>query len=101
MKITRSINVFAEPLLVFSLLIAAVSTDAIAQQNSQTVGPRMNARQGFTLSDAAAAAGIDGKIRIGLSVDKTGAVKNVKKVAGPSWPCDTEPKKELEQLRSS
>ncbi len=55
----------------------------------------------FSLSDEAAAAGIDGTLLLAVSIDKTGAVKTAKVIAGPAWPCSSSPKKQIESLRES
>jgi TonB family protein len=52
----------------------------------------------FKLSDAAVAAGIDWKIMVGLTVDKSGEAKNVMILGGPSWPCGTDPQGEIEKV---
>ncbi len=53
----------------------------------------------FVMSKEAETAGIDGTLLINLTVDKSGDVKNVDILAGPAWPCGTEPKKELGAIR--
>ncbi|MBK8302571.1 MAG: energy transducer TonB [Pyrinomonadaceae bacterium] len=53
----------------------------------------------FVLSKEAEAVGIDGTLSVDITVDKSGAVKKADIVAGPAWPCGTELKKELEDVR--
>ena len=49
----------------------------------------------FILSDEATAAGIDGKLTIQVTIDKTGAVKDPKILGGFIWPCNSKPKDQL------
>lgn len=52
----------------------------------------------FNMSDAEVTAGIEGKVVMGLTVERTGEVKNVFPSAGPMWPCGARPVKALEEL---
>jgi outer membrane biosynthesis protein TonB len=55
----------------------------------------------FEMPEAARAAGIDGRFLISLSIDKKGIVKDVKFLAGPSWPCNSDPDTEITDLRKA
>jgi TonB family protein len=73
---------------VISLLLAVVSlTISIAAQSTSDAPAKIVSAQEFVLSDAAKAANIDGNVRVSLTVDDTGKVKNVVLHAGPAWPC--------------
>lgn len=53
----------------------------------------------FQMSKESEIAGIDGALVLSIEVDKTGKVKKAEIVAGPAWPCGTEPKGELSDVR--
>jgi len=53
----------------------------------------------FRLSPTAIAAGIDGKMQIGLTVNIDGSASDLRMYGGPMWPCGTNPKGELENVR--
>ncbi len=55
----------------------------------------------FILSPEAIAAQIDGKVTIHLTVKKTGEVEGVRVLAGIIWPCGSNPKNEIEQVRKA
>jgi TonB family protein len=78
------------------LLVAEFPVLALGQDADSTA--KMVSGPPFKLSDAAVAAGIDGKIMVGLTVDKSGEAKYVMILGGPSWPCGTDPKDEIEKV---
>ncbi len=86
-------GVFAIVLLCLTCLV-----DNIHAQNSE---PVFNSSEEFVLSDVAEAAGIDGSLTAILKVDKLGGVKDVKILAGPAYPCGTDPGKEIEAVRKA
>lgn len=53
----------------------------------------------YKLPGSATAAGIDGTMKIAITVDKKGVVKGTRILGGPSWPCGSEPEKELKGVR--
>jgi len=55
----------------------------------------------FELSEEAMAAGIDGDVRLALTVGKDGVPKNPELLAGPAWPCGSNPKKALSNLEDA
>lgn len=55
----------------------------------------------YTLTPAAEAAGIDGKLKLLVKITKEGTVKDVNVLAGPSWPCGTNPKTEIKDVREA
>jgi TonB family protein len=87
---------------VFVVLLVAVFTGLALGQGPVADSPaKVVGSPAFKLSDAAAAAGIDGKLSVGLTVDKSGAAKNVTILGGPSWPCGTDPKDEIDKVRDA
>jgi TonB family protein len=55
----------------------------------------------YVISDEARAAGIDGILKVALTLDKTGSVKQVRFLAGPAWPCGSRPPALIEKVRDS
>ncbi len=82
------------------LAILGVSVYGIAGQApvNDTPAKILNSKP-FEMSKEAERAGIDGTLILEVAVDKSGDVKKVEIIAGPEWPCGTEPKKELADLR--
>jgi TonB family protein len=72
------------------LVTAMLATHLVAQSTPDTPTKILHAQE-FILSDAAKAAGIDGNVRVSLTVDETGKVKNVVLHGGPAWPCGSKP----------
>src|SRR5688572_4703665 len=62
-------------------------------------GPKILSSKNFVLTPEQAAAGIDGRIKLSLEVDKQGIVKEADVIAGPIWPCRKTPKKELGEFK--
>ena len=84
--------------LIFLALIS-LSLAADGQNADQNVEAKAIDGPEFRLSTAAAAAGIDGKLRIGLTIRPDGTPSSVRIFGGPVWPCGTNPKDELEEVR--
>jgi TonB family protein len=80
---------------IFTSILAPVYLAQTAQQDS---GAKVISSQPFRMPDDAMAAGIDGKIQVAFTVDKTGEVKNILIMAGPVWPCGTKPRKEIDEV---
>lgn len=53
----------------------------------------------YALPPEAVTAGIDGKVVLVITVNKEGKIDRAKVVAGPTWPCGSSPKQELEKVR--
>jgi TonB family protein len=81
--------------IAFTSLLAPVY---LAQTDQQDSGVKIVSSQPFQMPADAAAAGIDGKIKVAFTVEKTGEVKNLLVIAGPAWPCGTKPKKEIDEV---
>jgi outer membrane biosynthesis protein TonB len=55
----------------------------------------------FRLSPEATTAGIDGNLKVDITVDKSGNVKEAQVLAGPAWPCGSNPKKEIDKVQDA
>lgn len=82
-------------LLILVLLASALAADA------QSSSARMISAPKFEMPAEARAAGIDGMFTLLLKVGADGVVTDADVIAGPSWPCGKEPKKELAELRKT
>jgi len=80
--------------LVFFLFAISIS----AQTAPADSGVKVVSAPAFNLPEAAVAAGIEGKMAIAFTVDKTGEVKNLIPMDGAMWPCGANPVKELDEL---
>lgn len=85
---------------IFLLLILGAGSVA-AQNNQKDSEAKIISAPPFTLSAEAQAAGIDGSLRIYVTVSKDGSVKSAEVVAGFSWPCGESPKKAMEDVRET
>jgi outer membrane biosynthesis protein TonB len=101
MKFSQSINGYVKLSVILLLLFTGDFVVATAQSAPQNAEAKILSLPEFHLSDAAIAAGIDGKIKIRVTVDKSGAVKDTRIIGGPAWPCGSKPKKELEDVLSA
>jgi hypothetical protein len=79
------------------LALLALSVASLAQDR----GIEFLSGPEFTLSDKAAAAGIDGTLTVSFKVDRTGNVKGVDILAGPIWPCDSSPGSAIKEVREA
>ncbi len=70
---------------------------ALAQKATDTEG-RLVSIPDYQISAAAEVARLDGKIIILVKIDKKGEVKHAAAVAGPMWPCGSEPSKEIAEV---
>jgi hypothetical protein len=89
MRIGKIVNVV---FVVLALPIAVLAQDSGIEFLS---GPE------FVLSDKAVAAGIDGTLTVSFEVDRTGAVKDVRIIAGPIWPCNSSPGSAIKEVREA
>lgn len=81
------------------LLVIFVPFFLVAASAAQDAGPKLVSMPEYRLPSDAAAAGIDGKVQLLVSVKKDGTVGNAEVFLGPSWPCGTNPKDELAEMR--
>lgn len=87
---------------ILCLLLTVVGTAFVSTAVAQVdYHSKIISAPDFILSPAAEAAGIDGVIKIDADISKDGTVKWANVVAGPAWPCDTDPKDELKQVRKA
>jgi len=82
----------------FSFVIVGFTSVGVNSQEQDAPAKLISAPQ-FALPSEAIAAGIDGKVTVHLTVKKTGEVKDVKVLAGIIWPCGSNPKGEIAQVR--
>ncbi len=83
------------------LVIALAIVIAGGTVNAQNADAKLISSPAFILSSEAVTAGIDGNVKVSLTIKKDGTVKSVQIVAGPAWPCGTSPEKELEDVRKA
>ena len=79
-------------------MLATISASLLASpQNTsgQATEAAFITSKEFILSEEATAAGIDGKLTVQVTVDKTGLVKYSKILGGYIWPCNSKPKEQL------
>jgi len=88
-------------LVVLFFLSAVFSAHVLAQTTPNDTDAKLLEAVEFSLSDEAVATGIDGTLLLAVSIDKTGAVKAASVIAGPAWPCNSSPKKQIESVRQS
>lgn len=85
-----------------ALFVAIISTLGVISAEAQLdTGLKVISSKEFILSEEVAAAGIDGKLKVQITVDKAGAVKNPKILGGVIWPCDTNPKDQLAAVENA
>lgn len=71
------------------------------QALGQTGSPVIISASDFVLTEAQAAAGIDGRVKISLQVNKKGLVEDAEVIAGPMYPCKAKPKDLLEEFKTA
>jgi hypothetical protein len=84
-------------LLIFLLSV----TILVSVVSGQDVDPKLITMPEYALPPNASAAGIDGKVQLLVWVKDDGSVSKVETFLGPSWPCGTNPKDELAEMRRS
>ena len=67
---------------------------------SQDASPKLISMPEYMIPVEATQAGIDGKLAVLVWVKKDGTVDRAEALAGPSWPCGSNPKTELGAVRS-
>lgn len=83
-------------------ILALLLLGSFLTSSAQTrTDPKMIGDPFFELPEAATAVGIEGRIAVSLKVDKEGKPGSAEVVAGPEWPCKSNPKKELEAVRKA
>lgn len=82
-------------LLIPCMLVCAFVLEARAQNSeAHLLGPNE-----FQLSPSAVAAGIDGKMQIGLTIKADGSLSDLRIYGGPMWPCGSKPGDEIENVQ--
>ena len=82
----------------FVILLSGIFVLSFGQNNTD---PKLIGDPFFELPEEAAAAGIEGRIVVSMKVDKDGKPESVEVVAGPEWPCKSNPRRELEAVRKA
>lgn len=82
-----------------SILILLIVADAPSQIKENETEARPGDWPEFVLSSEAKAAGIDGKLQLGLSVSAKGKASNIRIFGGPMWPCGAKEPGEVEDVR--
>ncbi len=85
--------------LYFFLLFLPISV--IGQETLSGTAPKIISSSEFKMPETAENVGIDGTLVVAISLDKTGRVKSAEIIAGPAWPCGTNPKKEIDELKKA
>lgn len=86
-------------LLPILCLLAYVCTSP--QTYAQEADAKLLKMEKFVLSDSAEAAGIDGRIRLLVTVDATGSVKDPRIIGGMIWPCNSDTRDEVKAVESA
>jgi outer membrane biosynthesis protein TonB len=83
-----------------SLLLLTFTLSLFTVSYSQDSAAKLLSMPDYVIPPEASQAGIDGKLAVVVSVKKDGTVDRAEVVAGPSWPCGSEPKRALSVVRS-
>ena len=87
--------------LILSLVgVIIVASSAFSQSSTDTEAKLLSMPE-VVLSPEAVAAGIDGQLAVAVSVGKDGTVDRARVLGGPSWPCESTPKREIQEVRES
>ena len=86
-------------IVMFGILLTVFTMTSFAQVNPPDSVAKVLKSAEYELSDEAILAGIDGRLSVSITVTKAGVVKNPMILAGPAWPCNSNPKKEIDQVR--
>jgi hypothetical protein len=84
-------------IIVLFLLVSG----ALGQSQTSDSEAKVISSPPFTLSEDAEQAGIDGTFLLSVAIDEAGNVTLAKVLSGPSWPCGTDPKRELTESRKA
>ena len=68
-------------------------------QSVSVTGAKLLTMPEYVLPPEAVAAGIDGQVAVIVWVNKDGSVDRAEAYAGPYWPCGSNPKREIENVR--
>jgi hypothetical protein len=82
-------------LILLLIFMAACSVQSRAQDSEA----RLLSSAEFQLSPTAAAAGIDGKMQIGMTIKADGTASDLRIYGGPMWPCGTDAGDQVENVR--
>ncbi len=80
-------------------LVLVISSFGSGQSIPEDAPAKVLTAPNFKMSPEAKAAGIDGQLIVELAIDKTGTVKKADVIYGPSSPCNTNPKREMAEVR--
>ena len=83
-------------------ILALLLFGSFLTSSAQTrTDPKMIGDPFFELPEEATAAGIEGRIVVSLKIDKEGKPESAEVVAGPEWPCKSNPRRQLEAVRKA
>jgi len=77
----------------------ALIVPAVIAQSAPDSSAKLLSMPEYLISAEASAAGIDGKIQVAVWIGKDGMVDRAEFMAGPNWPCGSEPRIEIEKVR--
>jgi hypothetical protein len=86
-------------LLCIALTAATVCAQAGKRAGDLQTDAALRTMPDFHLSSSEEAAGIDGKMQIGVAISADGKTSDIRIYGGPMWPCGTNPQGELEKVR--
>ena len=85
--------------LQLTIAILIFSASGVSGQSQEKTEAKILSMPEYVIPPEAAAAGIDGQLLVAVSVGKNGSVERALVVGGPSWPCGSNPRNEVEQVR--
>jgi TonB family protein len=83
-----------------TLLLLTITLILFSNASPQDARPKVLSVPEYIIPAEASKAGIDGKVLVLVSVRKDGTVDRVDFWAGPSWPCGSEPKDLITEVRN-
>jgi TonB family protein len=83
--------------LSWAALMLLAST--VFSQSANNAPAKLISMPEYIIPPEASAAGIDGQLAVVVWVNKDGLVDRAVVYAGPTWPCDSTPRREIERVR--
>lgn len=87
-------------IIAFLISLLGFSNAAMAQTVPDTA-PVMHGAAKYSMPQSAIDAGIDGKVTVAISIDKTGKTTSAVLISQPIWPCGSSPSGALKELSST
>lgn len=83
-------------------ILALLLFGSFLTSSAQTrTDPKLIDKPYFELSNEAIAAGIEGRIVVSLKIGREGKPESAEVIAGPEWPCKSNPRRELDAVRKA